>query len=138
MNKEQLAAKLNGREYGNEISKSECADAKAAGLVIVFGYSDDNIEFRGAIEDESGCGEGTSIYLHREGILASHDRECDCYFCGYTESVKKCAEITTIWSDDEYSWKYQTDIPHASFDIREGDEKYCRGIVFELAALPSI
>ena len=35
-------------------------------------------------------------------------------------------------ADPEYTWVYHTEIPHACFDIVEGNEKYCRGIVFSL------
>lgn len=49
---------LNGREYGDEITREEEAMAKAHGLVVVFGYSDDNMEFCGAITDEVGCYDG--------------------------------------------------------------------------------
>lgn len=69
MTPQEFAALLNGREYGEEITREEEALAKAHGLVVVFGYS----------------------------------------------------------------WIYQTDIPHATFEIVEGDDPYCRGIVFALA-----
>lgn len=48
MTKEQMAALLNGREYGDEITRAEHQIARASGLVVVFGYSDDNMEVRGA------------------------------------------------------------------------------------------
>ena len=35
--------------------------AKENGLVVVFGYSDDNIELRGAINNEAGCFDGGSF-----------------------------------------------------------------------------
>ena len=55
MTMETLAAILDGREIGSEITKAEADQAKAAGLVVVFGASDDLMEFRGAIYDEIGC-----------------------------------------------------------------------------------
>jgi hypothetical protein len=36
----------------SEINKAEERQAKDAGLVVVFGYSDDGVELRGAIHDE--------------------------------------------------------------------------------------
>lgn len=36
MNAKEFAAMLNGREYTKEISKAESAQAKAAGLIVVF------------------------------------------------------------------------------------------------------
>ena len=47
----KLAEQLNGIEYPASISRDLEAQAKAAGLVIVFGASDDLMEFRGAIHD---------------------------------------------------------------------------------------
>ena len=49
MTKESLAALLNGREIGNEIEHGEAKAAKEHGLVVVYGYSDDGMEVRGAI-----------------------------------------------------------------------------------------
>lgn len=50
MTKESLAAILNGRTYGDEITKEEEAQAKAAELVVIYGASDDLVEFGGAIQ----------------------------------------------------------------------------------------
>jgi hypothetical protein len=40
-----------------------------------------------------------------------------------------------VWGKDDTSWSYETDIPHATFDVLEDGEVYCRGIVFALADL---
>lgn len=48
----ELALKLAGAEYGLRDKKEEIEIAKKNGLVIVYGASDDLIEFRGAIDDE--------------------------------------------------------------------------------------
>lgn len=139
MTKEQLAEKLNGREYGNEITGAEEREAKAAGLVVVFGYSDDNIELRGAISDEAGCWNGAVIKLHSRGILADHEERCECSFCGYESSAKKCATIAALWGEEPgYSFTYKTNLPHATFDVLEDGDKYCRGIVFDLKSLPIV
>ena len=139
MTKEQLAEKLNGREYGDEISEAEEREAKAAGLVVIFGYSDDNAELRGAIHNEVGCYNGTTIKLHARGILADHEEQCDCAFCGYEAAAKKCADVQALWCKEPgYSWTYKTEVPHATFEIVEDGEKYCRGIVIEASALPSL
>ena len=42
-------------------------------------------------------------------------------------------KITAVWDTDGYSWIYQTDIPHATFEIVEDGAPYCRGIIFALA-----
>ena len=139
MTKEQLAEQLNGREYGAEISEAEEREAKAAGLVVIFGCSDDNAELRGVIHDEVGCYNGAAIKLHARGILADHEERCDCAFCGYEAAAKKCATVQVLWCKEPgYSWTYKTEVPHATFEIVEDGEKYCRGIVMEATALPSL
>lgn len=136
--KEQLAERLNGREYGDEITKEEEQQAKESGLVVLFGASDDLAEFRGAIHDEADCYDGGEIYLGRPGLLPAHgDDDCECKFCAYEEAVKTCKVIVAVWGKAgcSHAWIYKTDIPHATFEILEDGEKYCRGIVFELASL---
>ena len=138
MTKEKLAKQLNGREIGDEITKQEEADAKAAGLVVIFGASDDLMEFRGAIYDEAYPGEEGIVKLHRGGILDSHD-DCECKFCGYESKAEKCGSVQAQWcKEPDYSWTYKTKLPHATFEIVEDGGKYCRGIVVELNALPSL
>jgi len=135
MTKEDLANLLNGREYGEEMTEVEARVAKENGLVVVYGYSDDNMEFRGAIDGEYGSYRGSAVFITKNGHLLDECHECDCDFCGYAEKKKQARKIDALWDNDGYSWTYQTDIPHATFDILEDGEKYCRGIVFELAAL---
>lgn len=132
MNTKELAALLDGREYMREISREEEAQAKDAGLVVVFGGGDDNIEFRGAIHDEVGCYGGGTAHLTTAGLLQN---DCDNDECPHFEKLKRTAEtIEALWCAEEgYSWTYKTDIPHETFEIVEGDEKFCRGIVFALA-----
>lgn len=135
LTKETLAARLNGREYRNEITKDEEAQAKAAGLVVLFGASDDLAELRGAIDDEIGCyGGGEALIVN--GALFEFDA-CDgpCKYAqaAEAEARKSGLSISILWSKDpNYSWIYATKAPHATFDVMEDGEKYCRGIVFEL------
>jgi len=139
MTKETLAKRLNGREIGDEIAQAEEQEAKLAGLVVAFGASDDLMELRGAICDEAGCYDGGDLFLDKEGLVPSErdDRWTDAEMERYLVRKKTARKITAVWcGEDPYSWTFKTDIPHATFEIVEGDEKYCRGIVFELAALP--
>ncbi|HET8685200.1 MAG TPA: hypothetical protein VFM18_00895 [Methanosarcina sp.] len=74
MNSKELAALLNGRQYRAEITKDEECQATQNNLVVVFGASDDLMEFRGAIDDELGAWEGTTAYLTKDGLLQN---DCD-------------------------------------------------------------
>jgi len=135
MTKEELAEKLTGREYGSEISNTESSNAKSWGLVVVFGYSDDNVELRGAISDEIGSCDGADIFVTPNGLL---ENKCEDEDCPYFEAEKsKAVKISAMWCAEEgYSWTYKTDIPHATFEIMENGEHYCRGIVFSLSDVP--
>jgi len=131
MSAKELASALNGRDYDNEITEAEEKAAKAAGLVVVFGYSDDNMEFRGAICDELSCYDGDTAYLTSAGLLMN---DCDNAECPhFRQKQKTAATITAVWDTGGYSWTYNTAIPHETFDIMEDGETYCRGIVFALA-----
>lgn len=125
----KFAQRLNGRQIGHEISTDEQAEAKEKRLVVVFGYSDDCAEFRGSIYDEVGIGE---INLTSNGKLL--DR-------GQLEGLLRLQEdglarevgirvITAKFTNEGHS--YETDIPHAPFEIMEDGELYCRGIVFSI------
>ena len=142
MTKEELAEKLNGRQYErqycHEISNAEEKQVKSDGLVVVFAASDDLMEFRGAIDDEVGVYGGGEVLLDTRGILPNRkdiedDEELKDFFARQPGAVK----IKAVWHDEgEYSWTYKTDIPCVTFDIVEPDSEstlYCRGIVFNLS-----
>lgn len=133
---ETLAYILNGNEYTNEISHDIERQAKASGLVVVFGGSDDLIEFRGAIHDEAGAGDGTIVNVDEKGILSGFEKiehEYDALKDFFAREGKTAA-IKALWCrEGGYSWTYETAIPHATFEIVEDKEPFCRGFVFALA-----
>lgn len=132
---ETWAQKLNGRQYRNETDRMEEDAARADNIVIVFGASDDLMELRGAINDEVGCYDGGTAYISPTGLLQN---QCDEENCPYfQQACERAATINAVWDRDGYSWVYETDVPHATFDIMEDDEKYCRGIVFSLREVPA-
>jgi hypothetical protein len=134
MTKEKLAEQLTGSEYPLRISKETASAANVSGLVIVYGASDDLMEFEGAIYDELGAWNGTTALLDAEGLLPEresidNDEELERYF----QRKKTAKTIEALWCQEgAYSWTYKTDIPHASFEVVEDGEPYCRGIVLEL------
>lgn len=132
---QELAARLNGREYTKETTKADERGAKESGLVIVFGASDDLMEFRGAVYDEIGAYEGGEALITSAGLLTSACDEGEA--CPYFKKLMPlAATIKAKWDTDGYSWVYETAIPHATFEVVEDGEKYCRGIVFALAVCP--
>jgi len=133
MNKEEFAALLNGREYTEEMTKQEEVLAKESGLFVVFGASDDLMEFRGAIYDELGAWEGTIAYLDKNGLLQNSCEDDRCPY--FLKSQLTAKTIKACFDKDGYSWLYETEIPHATFEIMEGVDTYCRGLVISMSDL---
>lgn len=136
--KEELATKLNGRQYGDEITPKEESEAKSSGLVVVFGGSDDLAEFRGAIHDEAGCGgREDEILIDTRGEIREWkdvrdevDEEAEAQ--NYFDRKRKAIKVTAWWDRDGYSFTFGTELAFSTFDIFDDCDKYCRGIVFNL------
>lgn len=130
---ETIAAMLDGCEYRDMCPQPAGKMAAADGLVIVYGYSDDLLEFDGAIVDELSAWGGTTAYLTDAGLVTN---ECDNYECPhYAREQMAARKIKATWDEqtDGPSWTLQTDIPHATFRIIEDGEVFGVGIVFRLA-----
>ena len=74
MTTDELAKQLTGFEYPFEPIGRHTLPAKEAGLVIVFGASDDLMEFRGAIYDEVGACDGGTALIDKEGLLPERNQ----------------------------------------------------------------
>jgi hypothetical protein len=133
----QLARFLNGREIGEEISKEEEAAAKRDNLVVVFGYSDDGVEFRGAIHDETSAWEGRGIAVFNGNLVDQDSREMD----GDKQVFEKYGVkfpspdfvVKVVWSPKDLDASWSITVQGAEghhFDIFEDGDLYCRGVVF--------
>lgn len=127
MELKQFAEMLNGKEYGYpQFTKEELQIAKDNGFVIVYGASDDLMEFDGAIYAEADCFDGGEVYFDNTGAIDEEFENSNC--------------IKALWCDDDIkdenggliTWTYETDIPHETFMIYEDGESYCRAIVFSI------
>ena|SRR5208282_2919412 len=142
MTKESLAAMLNGRQYGEEITDAEELEAKRNRLLVIFGASDDIVELRGVANDESYdavlyiTNNGTVLpriededrdTLRRYGVLAIAEN-----------NQEQAIRIASMWCDSssDYDWSFRTDAPHATFAILEDGRRFCLGIVIDLKELP--
>ena len=140
MTKEELASALNGRQYTSEISDREEQMAKESGLLVLFGASDDLCELRGAINDELSAYNGCTLLIGPDGnLLQEIDRDDEevlkrhGLFVALAERRKSAIKIDCKWcATKEYSWTFETESPHAAFDVLEDDDKFCRGIVIDL------
>ena len=133
ISKEELAKLLNNSEirlFDKKLNFEIKGQIKDTDLVIVYGESDDLMEFRGAIHDEVGVYDGDFAYLTNAGLT---NNKCEDDHCPYfLEENDKAKIIQAFFCKDDYTWLYETDIPHATFNVLEDDSKYCRGIVFNL------
>ncbi|PLY41727.1 hypothetical protein CSZ94_14315 [Janthinobacterium sp. ROICE36] len=137
MSKELLAGLLTGREYGKEMLKEEEMQAKTAGLIVIFSANDDLMELRGAIIAEFNCYDGGTAHIDAKGLLPDRENVVDDDELKDLFARQPAAHsIEALWSAEEgYSWTYRTDVPHATFEIVEDGEAYCRGIVIDVADL---
>lgn len=142
MNAQDLAHKLVGLQYPVNLPKELVAQAKSAGLVIVYGASDDLMEFEGAFRDELGCYDGGTANVDRKGLLPAFEdldtRDRDA-LRDFFQREKSVVPIQALWcAEPGYSWTYKTDLPHATFEVAEDSEPYCRGIVFAMADVDAL
>jgi hypothetical protein len=141
MSKEELAQQLDRSEYPFRVSKELAAAAKAAGLLIVYGASDDLMEFDGVFRDDVGAWDGTTAKIDAEGVFPNwydfcHTEEGEAAYEKYFLRKPKAREITARWADEGYSFTFDIPgVPYATFDVVEEGDNYCRGIVFSVADL---
>lgn len=133
MTKEELAELLNGRQYGEEITDVEHRIAYENGLVVIFGASDDLTIFKGIIDTEVYCYEGCHFKFNKELIVKVGDKHK-----GHRRSVEAvwCESYDTGNGFEMCSWRYKTEIPHATFNIYEDGELYCVGIIIDVSQIP--
>lgn len=147
MKSKELAELLNGKTE-NEIIEIVEKLSKDNDLVIVYGSSDDIMEFVGAINDEGICYDGGEVLFTKKGCLQNQD-ECQEAISTLKENGYnvdglhiQSNKINALWCDDKIqslggvyrnvSWAYETEIPHRTFNLMEDGEVYCIGIVFSI------
>lgn len=118
---EEFVKTLVNVEYGEEFTKEQIKQAKENGLVIVYGASDDLIEFEGVISEEFGAGDNDSFSIKSKNLKVKN-------------KDKGKNIIRSFWDNKQLgtSWNYVTDIPHSTFKVFEDGDLYCIGIVFSI------
>lgn len=139
MTKEEFAERVDGREYPFKLSEDEERAADVNDLLVVYGCSDDLIEFRGATRHEAGAIFGGYRIVNVIGRVMEPLEDDEILRLGrfgldeLAIAGPGAFKITAIWDGGNgYSWEYETAVPHATFDVLETGEKYCRGIVIDL------
>lgn len=132
LTKELLAVALHGREYPFDLTDEEQAQAKAAGLVVIFGAGDDSFEVRGAFTGQQYVYDSNDrvVQIDATGLLSDAGN-----LDNYVLREPLANTIKPIFSNERPAWTYSTTIPHATFEIMEDGDVYCRGIVISVADL---
>lgn len=134
--RDEFAARLNGRKYGDEMSRAEDQEARRARLLVVFGASDDLTELRGIIHDEAGAYLGAEHkVIQDDGQWAVANDDSDCEKCNKRIQKMPGVFIKAEWApeDAELSWRIKANVPHATFMIAEEGEPFCQGVVIDEA-----
>ena len=131
MDLKKFAETLEGKQYEYpQFSKEEIQIAKDNNFVIVYGASDDLVEFDGAITDEGDCWEGGKILV--EAIPGGGVVD------GPVKTPTFLFHLEIKWCKDKdkngniISWTYNVPIEHENFMIYENEKPYCRGFVFKV------
>jgi len=155
---DDLANLLDGNEYGDELRNEYNLNVeeicKKNNWVVVFGYSDDNLELRGAIDDEIGAWEGITIKLVKPGDFYLVDEYEETYqkaketmFTSIEDSefeelkkdnYKGTCVIECLWcpEDSDASWQFNcAGAPSIRFNIMEEEELYAECLVIDLNCL---
>ena len=137
---QEVAKRMDWREYGGELPANEAREIKAAGIVVVYGAGDGMCKFAGAIDDEADRYDGRTIYLDRSGVQNADDVMDAHGKIGWDRYKKQAAKIQAEWCKTHSgpAWTYSTAIPHAVFSVMDNGEAYCVGIVFLLSDLPVV
>lgn len=123
--------KLYGWEYGENFPASWVKEWEETGIVVVYGYSDDLIEFEGALSEEFGSDE---VRFTKEGFI---ENECDDYDCPHYKRMLKEAPYYVVPNfapghPKNPTWTYSTNVPHQTFTMMEDDDVYCYGLIFNI------
>ena len=142
----EFAAMLFGRDREPNMTPDEKLLAKQRGFVVVYGDSDDRVEFEGAIREE---GHTNPLLKNRPAgvlVLSEDGKLLDDESDLYAEYIKKNRNVIKVYycSKDGLNWVFESDIPHETFLTYDGgydeefsdfDEGFARCMVFEVSSL---
>lgn len=128
----EIAKRFDKIQYGDIDHTDLLGLLKPDNLVVVYGASDDLCELRGAIDEEYGAYEGTTLVWGGKKFISAddEDEEQD----AEDMKAKGAFFIRQIWCpDDEKSWGFQTNIPNAEkFIVMEDNDMYGEGLIFSM------
>ena len=153
---EDLAKLLDGNEYRdetyNEYGIDVCDICKKNKWIIIYGASDDLIEFNGFIDDEDGANDGALCKLVKPGdfyledeIDETYKKAKDYMFVPINEEeleviknnnyTNNCV-IEMLWCPGGTNMSWQVNVrgvPFAKFNVMEDDEVYCEAAIIDIS-----
>jgi hypothetical protein len=155
MTAEEFARLLDGREYGDEMSKEENELAAENRLFVFFGQGDDELKCSGIISFCMNAVGGSELeivtYLsdlewwrpftqdmketlkeikEYEESIGFKSRHPENDYDNFLKIAKRFTVKAELFPEDpDATWLITTDVPHATFDIMEDGDLFCRGIV---------
>ena len=135
---QSFADRISGQEYPLRDSNLDIEYAKANNLVIVFGNSDDLLEFRGAIDESiNAFPDGALAYISNgkaisESELIQDQKVLQKY--GFLTTLPPLS-VEAIWDPEgiDAMWLIKVmGVESASFTVMEDGSVFCHGAVFQL------
>jgi hypothetical protein len=142
----EFASMLHGRDCQPNLTPDELLLAEQKGFVVVYGDSDDRVEFEGAIRAEGHTNPLAKdapagvLVLSEDGSLLDEDSDL------YMEYIRANRNVITVFycNRDGLNWVFESSIPHETFLTYDGgydeeyadfDDGFARCMVFETSAL---
>lgn len=111
---QDLAKLLEGNVNGDELNNLYDIDieelCKKNKWVVLFPYSDDNLEARGYIDDEIGAWDGVHVLIYRKGEFYPEDLE--------EETFKKATEDMLYGIDDTSVFEAEVEDGRVGIDVQ--------------------
>ncbi|MCD0460037.1 hypothetical protein [Roseiconus lacunae] len=141
-----LAKTLNGCESLEELDDETAAIAKANGLLVIFGRSDDLVHIGGAFDDEVSAWDGAAFQLDRFGLRRRWGEidtdDIDAAREYFQREPLPFVTITAEWcKGNGYAWTITADCDSCAFDVfdhLDDHRLFCRGIVIDIRLLDPV
>lgn len=153
---EDLAKLLDGNEYRDELYNEYGMNiydiCKKNKWIIIYGASDDLIEFEGVISDEDGAWDGTLCKLVKPGDFYLEDEDDETYkkakdykFVRINQdelnelknnNYKDTCVVEMLWCPDGTDMSWQVNVKgaeFAKFNVMEDEEVYCEAAIVDLS-----
>lgn len=132
LSKEEFAAMISGRQISQLLNASEIRAAKSAGLFIIYGDSDDVISVRGLQNNDFDVDDH---WVSGNGIVDITEEQAETLkeFGFYDQFLEGAVRLECYFDEpgQEFSWEFKVDMQHSTFEIYEGEERFCLGIVLD-------